>query len=463
MRKLFIIALLLVAICANSQTFDPAAAGVPTNKAISFANATPADSRSMFWDAANFVYRAYTSVNEVYSYLNLSKYRSGHFPIIVNSGGVLGGTGVITGGTNTIYWFKDGTANANLVPLQNIISVNGQTGAVLVKNADSLMTLPIDTSARRNNYALTYDSTNRKWYLAPAGSGQTYTAGVGVDITDGIIKALNSSAIWNASQLRGRNISATAPNVGQIPKWDGTFYTPSQDNTGLESGYWSNDTLYLISDGDTTEIFISLTPVGDNWGTQTVATDAMFFGAGLSSDELKADTVIYFATKTDIAALEAQIAAIVPGAGGPTTSLFNSLIGDTISVRVNDSTYRIKSLRNGTNVSFSITDTTITINSTPGTAEINDNDSTISANGNMTVSVESIVDYILVKPASNLAAFKVGTLADDDIFIPSTPVLADGEFQMLIAPFYLPASTAIYFAGITSSTDIQIIFKPLHR
>jgi hypothetical protein len=45
--------------------------------------------------------------------LNLAKYRVGQFDIVVNTGGTLS-SGVITGGTNALWYFKDGTANANL-------------------------------------------------------------------------------------------------------------------------------------------------------------------------------------------------------------------------------------------------------------------------------------------------------------------------------------------------------------
>jgi hypothetical protein len=106
--------LLLIGFNGYAQTYNPSA-HVVVNDAISPAQATPVDSRSMFYDATNFVYRPYQSVSEVRSYLNLSKYRVGGFLIIVDSGGILQPGGFFTGGVNNYFIFKDGTADANLV------------------------------------------------------------------------------------------------------------------------------------------------------------------------------------------------------------------------------------------------------------------------------------------------------------------------------------------------------------
>jgi hypothetical protein len=62
-------------------------------------------------------------------------------------------------------------------------SVNGQTGVVITKNADSLKSLPVDTSGfggQRNNYLLTYDSVHRDWILtAPGAFGWALTGNSG--------------------------------------------------------------------------------------------------------------------------------------------------------------------------------------------------------------------------------------------------------------------------------------------
>jgi hypothetical protein len=59
---------------------------------------TPTDARSYFYDAVHFIYRPYVSTTEVLSYLSSTnatlkvQYRSGQFPIIINTGGTLNGT-----------------------------------------------------------------------------------------------------------------------------------------------------------------------------------------------------------------------------------------------------------------------------------------------------------------------------------------------------------------------------------
>ncbi len=79
------------------------------------ANGMPDGARSYFHDIPNFTWRPYVSTAEVLSYLTTAANRRGHFLIIVNSGGTLA-NGVITGGVNTPWWFKDGVGDGNLVP-----------------------------------------------------------------------------------------------------------------------------------------------------------------------------------------------------------------------------------------------------------------------------------------------------------------------------------------------------------
>ena len=220
MKKIgFIIFFVLLGIYGFSQTYNPSI-HVVTNDAISPSQATPVDSRSQFYDATNFVYRDYASKTEVMTYLNLVKYRKGHFPVYIHSGGSLV-SGVWIGGTTNIYIFKDSTDINSLVLWNDVQSVNGQRGVIITKNADSIRSLPVDTSLRRDGYALVFDSTNHKWYLAPNGSG-AYLGGTGIDVTGQLISALNTQAIWNANALRGRSITTNAPNTGQLLYWDGT-------------------------------------------------------------------------------------------------------------------------------------------------------------------------------------------------------------------------------------------------
>lgn len=94
------------------MAFNPAI-HTATNKPIGLIG-KPVDARTYYYDAVNFVYRAYVSTAEVIAYLNTSADRIGQFSIIINTGGSLS-AGVITGGTNLEWWFKDGVLDANLV------------------------------------------------------------------------------------------------------------------------------------------------------------------------------------------------------------------------------------------------------------------------------------------------------------------------------------------------------------
>ena len=112
---LFLILFCLGTFSSQAQTYSPSTCCTVSNKAYGAAQAVTTDGRSWFYDASNFVMRDYNGTTEVLSYLNLAKYRSGHFPIYVHTGGTLQGNGVWLGGHTLIYWFKDSTDNASLV------------------------------------------------------------------------------------------------------------------------------------------------------------------------------------------------------------------------------------------------------------------------------------------------------------------------------------------------------------
>ena len=58
----------------------------------------------------------------------------------------------------------------------------------------------------------------------------TYTAGAGITIAGSTINAKNTTALWNADQLQGNDISTVLPATGQVLKWDGTSWTPANDS-----------------------------------------------------------------------------------------------------------------------------------------------------------------------------------------------------------------------------------------
>ena len=65
-----------------------------------------------------------------------------------------------------------------------------------------------------------------------AGNATTYTAGLGLSLTGTQFSTLSSTAMWNASQLTGRDIMTTAPTIGQVLKWGGGSWYPGDDNVG---------------------------------------------------------------------------------------------------------------------------------------------------------------------------------------------------------------------------------------
>ena len=129
MKLLLLLLFSSVALTAMAQqTYNPTK-GTASNKPYAPSQGVPTDSRSYFYDSINFVWRPYVSTTEVKSYLNLSKYRVGQFDIIVNTGGTLS-SGVITGGTNALWYFKNGTADSNLVPKVTAIDTTTRFGGV---------------------------------------------------------------------------------------------------------------------------------------------------------------------------------------------------------------------------------------------------------------------------------------------------------------------------------------------
>jgi len=101
-----------------------------------------------------------------------------------------------------LYIRKNGIWRKLIDETNAITSVNGQTGP----------TITLTT----NNIA---ESVNL--YYTDARARAAFSAGTGIDLSGtGIISALNASAIWNASQLQGRNVSNTAPINNYVLTWD---------------------------------------------------------------------------------------------------------------------------------------------------------------------------------------------------------------------------------------------------
>lgn len=147
MKKYFFI-LLLVSAKLFSQTYNPVN-GLLTNKPLGVAQAVPTDMRTRFYDSIHHLYRDYRDTTEVSDYLNLEKWRAGNYLIMVHSGGVLNGDGTYTGGTTEAWWYKNGTARSDLVPLANALG-GGIMNTITVNNLSPVFTSSVDATDPAN-------------------------------------------------------------------------------------------------------------------------------------------------------------------------------------------------------------------------------------------------------------------------------------------------------------------------
>jgi len=106
-----------------------------------------------------------------------------------------------------LYIKKNGIWRKLIDETNSIASVNGQTGPVV-----NLTTNNISESVN-----LYYTDTRAR---------SAFSAGTGINLSGaGVISALNTSALWNASQLQGRNISTNAPANNDVLAWDNATST----------------------------------------------------------------------------------------------------------------------------------------------------------------------------------------------------------------------------------------------
>lgn len=103
MRKVIVFCLLTFLVSGAFGQYNPEWFTV-SNKSYGMAQAGPVDARSYYFDTVTFAPRPYASTAEVLAWLNQPRFRTGHFPIFISFGAVV-----------KEYWFKNGTADSNLV------------------------------------------------------------------------------------------------------------------------------------------------------------------------------------------------------------------------------------------------------------------------------------------------------------------------------------------------------------
>ncbi|WP_440134903.1 hypothetical protein [Chitinophaga sancti] len=101
-----------------------------------------------------------------------------------------------------LYIRKNGTWKKLVDETNAISSVNGQTGPAVTLTTNNI-------------------SESVNLYYTDARSRAAFSAGTGINLSGaGVISALNTSNLWNAAQLQGRNIATTAPADQQVLTWD---------------------------------------------------------------------------------------------------------------------------------------------------------------------------------------------------------------------------------------------------
>ncbi|MEO5681822.1 MAG: tail fiber domain-containing protein [Chitinophagaceae bacterium] len=131
------------------------------------------------------------------------------------------------------FFYYDGSAWAPITSAAAAAYTAGTgidiTGTVLsaknttaLWNSAQLQGKDISTTAPLQGQVLLFNVPTNKWVptTPAAGGGTTYTAGIGIDITNSIVSATNTIALWNAAQLQGKDISNVAPTNGQVLQYD---------------------------------------------------------------------------------------------------------------------------------------------------------------------------------------------------------------------------------------------------
>lgn len=255
-RPLFLGLLLFCFYCPSyGQTYNPSSCCTVSNKAYGAAQSVTTDGRSWFYDATNFVMRDYNGTTEVLSYLNLAKYRSGHFPIYVHTGGILQTNGIWIGGATLIYWFKDSTGSANLVrwytdstgvpggPFFAVANNLSEGNAGLIKGNLALDMVDNTSDAQKNAASVsltnhTIDANNNTFLHIPNAALTNSAIGMVLNNTGATPQVTTTPAALGSSLV----ISIPYANGSDSGFLRGTDWVLF--NNKVDSSTISNDTLY---------------------------------------------------------------------------------------------------------------------------------------------------------------------------------------------------------------------------
>lgn len=288
--------LLFLSISASSQTYDPSLFTV-TNKSLGIAQAVPTDARSQYWDNTNFVARDYASTNEVWSYLNLPKYRYGHFPIYIHLGGALGGNGVWTGGITQVWFFKDSVGNANLVrwytdstgiaggPFYAVANNLSEGNAGLIKGNLALDMVNNTSDAQKNAAAValtnhTISGSTNTLTNIPNSALTNSTIGLTLN-NSGSTPLVTTTPVALGSSIVLNIPYASASNSGFLNNSNFTYFSNKIDSVHI-----SNDSIYDCIAGTCT--FRGYITAGSGGGITTLnglTTATQTFATGTSGSD----------------------------------------------------------------------------------------------------------------------------------------------------------------------------------
>jgi hypothetical protein len=151
---------------------------------------------------------------------------TGMFCTVLDDGSGNAKTFQLIGGLSNTHWveFSSGSGGSSTMPVMGtglLYSSNKDTVFVQYSsalwNANALQGYGISTSTPTDKQILVWNSITSLWEPADQIS---YFAGTGLSLSGNTFEALNTTAMWNADQLQGKNISTATPSNGQAIVWN---------------------------------------------------------------------------------------------------------------------------------------------------------------------------------------------------------------------------------------------------
>lgn len=83
---------------------------------------------------------------------------------------------------------------------------------------------------------------------------------------------------------------------------------------------------------------------------------------------------------------------------------------------------------------------------------------TLVADGSKALVVNEFVKRVLINPASELSALKIGTTVGGDEIMPEQTIPAGAWYNVTLERF-VGSATTLYFTGVTSSTQFRLYYE----